>query len=58
MLSLLADNPATQAQRLEERLPLLKPFAQSLTDNPNLASLYLGYSNGDFSWSGRCATPP
>ncbi|MGF6667249.1 HD domain-containing phosphohydrolase [Pseudomonas monsensis] len=48
VLSLLADNPATQAQRLEERLPLLKPFAQSLTDNPNLASLYLGYSNGDF----------
>jgi HD-GYP domain-containing protein (c-di-GMP phosphodiesterase class II) len=48
LLSLLADNPATQASNLEQRLPLLKPFAQSLRDNPNLASLYLGYSNGDF----------
>ncbi|MFI8222976.1 HD domain-containing phosphohydrolase [Pseudomonas sp. NPDC085632] len=48
LLSLLADNPATQAARLEQRLPLLRPFSQSLTDNPNLASLYLGYANGDF----------
>ncbi|MFZ3282009.1 HD domain-containing phosphohydrolase [Pseudomonas sp.] len=48
LLSLLEDNPATQAAHLEQRLPLLKPFAQSLRDNPNLASLYLGYSNGDF----------
>ncbi|WP_322844309.1 HD domain-containing phosphohydrolase [Pseudomonas sp. B33.4] len=48
LLSLLADNPATQAERLEQRLPLLRPFSQSLTDNPNLASLYLGYANGDF----------
>ncbi|WP_456023448.1 HD domain-containing phosphohydrolase [Pseudomonas protegens] len=48
LLSLLADNPATQATRLEQRLPLLRPFSQSLTDNPNLASLYLGYANGDF----------
>ncbi|WP_277758702.1 HD domain-containing phosphohydrolase [Pseudomonas sp. A34-9] len=48
LLSLLADNPAAQATRLEQRLPLLRPFSQSLTDNPNLASLYLGYANGDF----------
>jgi HD-GYP domain-containing protein (c-di-GMP phosphodiesterase class II) len=48
LLSLLADNPATQALHLEQRLPLLKPFSQSLTDNPDLASLYLGYANGDF----------
>ncbi|MFJ2480622.1 HD domain-containing phosphohydrolase [Pseudomonas sp. NPDC087598] len=48
LLSLLADNPATQAAYLEQRLPLLRPFSQSLTDNPNLASLYLGYANGDF----------
>ncbi|WP_454565282.1 HD domain-containing phosphohydrolase [Pseudomonas sp. AIG] len=48
LLSLLADNPATQATRLEQRLPLLRPFSRSLTDNPNLASLYLGYANGDF----------
>jgi hypothetical protein len=48
LLSLLADDPATQAVRLEQRLPLLRPFSQSLSDNPNLASLYLGYANGDF----------
>jgi HD-GYP domain-containing protein (c-di-GMP phosphodiesterase class II) len=48
LLSLLAENPATQAARLEQRLPLLRPFSQSLVDNPNLASLYLGYANGDF----------
>ncbi|MHC8318449.1 HD domain-containing phosphohydrolase [Pseudomonas sp. LB3P31] len=48
LLSLLVDNPATQAPDLEQRLALLKPFSQSLTDNPNLASLYLGYADGDF----------
>ncbi|MBC3269140.1 HD domain-containing protein [Pseudomonas sp. SWRI81] len=48
LLSLLAENPATQAERLDQRLPLLRPFSQSLTDNPDLASLYLGYANGDF----------
>jgi HD-GYP domain-containing protein (c-di-GMP phosphodiesterase class II) len=48
LLSLLADNPAAEASALEQRLPLLKPFSQSLTDNPDLASLYLGYANGDF----------
>jgi HD-GYP domain-containing protein (c-di-GMP phosphodiesterase class II) len=48
LLSLLADNPASQATNLEQRLPLLRPFSQSLTDNPTLASLYLGYANGDF----------
>ncbi|RIJ07276.1 HD domain-containing protein [Pseudomonas sp. 91RF] len=48
LLSLLADNPGTQASALEQRLALLKPFSQSLADNPDLASLYLGYDNGDF----------
>src|SRR5471032_2648273 len=48
LLSLLADNPAAQAGGLEPRLALLKPFSQALKDNPNLASLYLGYANGDF----------
>ena len=48
LLSLLGDYPAIQALNLEQRLPLLKPFSQSLTDNPSLASLYLGYANGDF----------
>lgn len=48
LLSLLADTPATQATTLEQRLAVLKPFSQSLKDNPDLASLYLGYANGDF----------
>ncbi|MHC8395977.1 HD domain-containing phosphohydrolase [Pseudomonas sp. LB3P93] len=48
LLSLLADYPATRAPNLEQRLALLQPFSQSLKDNPNLASLYLGYGNGDF----------
>ncbi|MCU7248631.1 HD domain-containing phosphohydrolase [Pseudomonas koreensis] len=48
LLSLLAGNPATQAANLEQRLALLKPFSQSLADNPDLASLYVGYANGDF----------
>ena len=38
LLSLLADNPAAQASNLEQRLALLKPFSQSLQDNPNCAS--------------------
>ncbi|MEO6676852.1 MAG: HD domain-containing phosphohydrolase, partial [Pseudomonas sp.] len=48
LLSLLADMPATRGSALEQRLALLQPFSQSLKDNPNLASLYLGYGNGDF----------
>ena len=48
LLSLLAQSPAAQSTSLEQRLALLKPFSQSLTDNPNLASLHLGYANGDF----------
>jgi HD-GYP domain-containing protein (c-di-GMP phosphodiesterase class II) len=48
LLSLLADNPAAQAPDLQQRLALLRPFSQSLKDNPDLASLYLGFGNGDF----------
>ncbi|WP_236197121.1 HD domain-containing phosphohydrolase [Pseudomonas glycinae] len=48
LLSLLAETPAARSSGLEPRLALLKPFSQSLTDNPDLASLYLGYGNGDF----------
>ncbi|VVQ05385.1 hypothetical protein PS918_04596 [Pseudomonas fluorescens] len=48
LLSLQVVNPAVQAPNLEQRLALLKPFSQSLTDNPDLASLYLGYGDGDF----------
>ncbi|ERO64727.1 hypothetical protein P308_22585 [Pseudomonas piscis] len=48
VLSLLATRSATQAPSLEQRLELLRPFSQSLLDNSDLASLYLGYANGDF----------
>ncbi|QHA81768.1 HD domain-containing protein [Pseudomonas mediterranea] len=48
VLSLLADYPAIQASTTDQRLALLGPFSQALRDNPNLASLYLGDSKGDF----------
>ncbi|MGE8151716.1 HD domain-containing phosphohydrolase [Pseudomonas vancouverensis] len=48
LLSLLVLDPAAQALGLEQRLALLRPFTQALQDNPNLASLYVGYNNGDF----------
>ncbi|AVU76147.1 MULTISPECIES: HD domain-containing phosphohydrolase [Pseudomonas] len=48
LLGLLADYPATREPRIAQRLALLAPFSQALRDNPNLASLYLGDSNGDF----------
>ncbi|MGQ7958904.1 HD domain-containing phosphohydrolase [Pseudomonas sp. SP16.1] len=48
LLSLLALDPATQADDLQARLALLRPFVQALRDNPKLGSLYLGYDDGDF----------
>ncbi|CAD5199767.1 HD domain-containing phosphohydrolase [Pseudomonas sp. FEN] len=48
LLSLLAIDDRTRALTLEQRLALLGPFTQALADNPNLASLYLGYADGDF----------
>jgi HD-GYP domain-containing protein (c-di-GMP phosphodiesterase class II) len=48
LLSLLATSSDTSATDLQQRLALLKPFSQALTDNANLASLYTGYNNGDF----------
>jgi HD-GYP domain-containing protein (c-di-GMP phosphodiesterase class II) len=48
LLDLLDEYPATRAPRMEQRLALLGPFSQALRNNPNLASLYLGDSNGDF----------
>ena len=48
LLSLLALHESTQATDLEARLALLQPMAQALRDNPKLASLYLGYADGDF----------
>ena len=48
LLSLLAESDAIQGTDLAHRLPLLKPFSQSLRDNNELASLYVGYADGDF----------
>ena len=48
LLSLLALHPAIQADTLDERLKMLPLFAQALRDNPKLASIYLGYEDGDF----------
>ncbi|MFC3939097.1 HAMP domain-containing protein [Pseudomonas gingeri NCPPB 3146 = LMG 5327] len=48
LLSLLAIDSRNQASDLQQRLALLKPFTQALNDNPDLASLYLGYTSGDF----------
>lgn len=48
LLSMLVLNRATQATDLEGRLALLEPMAQALRDNRKLASLYLGYADGDF----------
>jgi HD-GYP domain-containing protein (c-di-GMP phosphodiesterase class II) len=57
LLSLLVTNPAGHARVLEQRLALLKPFSQSLKDNPDLASLYVGYANGDFFMVRPLRTP-
>ncbi|MCJ8206514.1 HD domain-containing phosphohydrolase [Pseudomonas sp. RGM2987] len=48
LLGLLADYPATRAPGVVQRLALLTPFSQALRDNPALASLYLGDSDGNF----------
>lgn len=48
LLSLLALQPATQTDTLDERLQMLPLFVQALRDNPKLASIYLGYEDGDF----------
>ena len=39
---------ATEGESLAERLRLLKYFSESLRNNPNLASIYIGYENGEF----------
>lgn len=48
LLNLLALSPENSHTQLEQRLQLLRPFTQALSDNPKLAALYLGYSDGDF----------
>jgi HD-GYP domain-containing protein (c-di-GMP phosphodiesterase class II) len=48
LLGLLALNEKNLARDSYQRMSLLPMFAQSLNDNPKLASLYLGYEDGDF----------
>ena len=48
LLNLLVENPAVQGPDLQHRLALFKSFSQALVDNPELASLYVGYADGDF----------
>ncbi|UXY54558.1 HD domain-containing phosphohydrolase [Pseudomonas tohonis] len=49
LLNLLALNPGTQRYAGYQRQELLlRGFAQALRDNPKLASLYVGYDDGDF----------
>ncbi|MCO6059406.1 HD domain-containing protein [Pseudomonas sp. MOB-449] len=49
LLNLLALGDTNQHQDSAERIDtLLKPLTQALRDNPKLASLYLGYDDGDF----------
>ena len=47
-LNLLALDPKTRLIDAEARQKVLPAFAQALSDNPKLASLYLGYPDGDF----------
>ncbi len=49
LLNLLALSGADQRQDGFDRLDLLlRPLTRALQDNPKLASLYLGYDDGDF----------
>lgn len=48
LLSLLVLNENNQSADGYQRMSLLPLFAQALNDNPKLASLYLGYEDGDF----------
>jgi HD-GYP domain-containing protein (c-di-GMP phosphodiesterase class II) len=48
LLGLLALNERNLSRDSYQRMSLLPIFAQALRDNPKLASLYLGYEDGDF----------
>ncbi|HSC82755.1 MAG TPA: hypothetical protein VLC30_03965, partial [Pseudomonas sp.] len=48
LLNLLALSEQTQLEDSYQRMDMLPQFAQALRDNPKLASLYLGYPDGDF----------
>lgn len=57
LLSLLVLDPQVASDAPEARLRLLPMFAQALRDNPRLASLYIGYANGDFFMVRPLRTP-
>lgn len=48
LLGLLVLNERNLAADSYQRMSLLPMFARALSDNPKLASLYLGYEDGDF----------
>lgn len=48
LLSLLALQERNHGSDHYQRMALLPSFARALSDNPTLASLYLGYADGDF----------
>lgn len=48
MINLLARNEQVNGRDRHARMVMLPIFAQALRDNPKLASIYIGYGNGDF----------
>ncbi|WP_339510328.1 HD domain-containing phosphohydrolase [Pseudomonas sp. RL_15y_Pfl2_60] len=48
LLNLLALDERNMGETRDARLSMLPVFAQALKDHPKLASLYLGYTDGDF----------
>lgn len=48
LLSMLASAPRSNIDSSVQRHQTLEMFTQALRDNPNIASLYLGFKNGDF----------
>ncbi|MEK1905758.1 MAG: HD domain-containing phosphohydrolase [Pseudomonas sp.] len=48
MINLLARNEQIQGEIRNERMVMVPIFAQALQDNPKLASIYVGYGDGDF----------
>lgn len=48
LLNLLALDERNMGETRDSRLSMLPVFAQALRDHPKLASLYLGYTDGDF----------
>jgi len=57
-VALMAHHPVTDAKTLDERLEHLDTFKQALGLSPNLASLFVGYDNGDFFMFRRLPDSP